>query len=612
MNHKIDDLLEKMRGAEVRIPKNLDSIVFEAVRKDSEIRVRGFILRLSEGFKPLIWRFSAAAAAAVVVVLLVSSSMMRIELVCGTGDCNKSPNADQVSVLHQGSLVNVPENSKMTLKIGNYISVNLKGAGTFRVDQALRLPGYDRIRVRVDKGEQGWIVSHPGRKHDLVVSSPDVLIRSLGTEFALKVGNDGTLVELYKDNIAVRRNLGPDARKFPVDSIKDTDQKKILAGMLNTDALLKENEKISVSRNGNKEILSLLQKISGAGNRIDKLMLEQIEQKLPIQRGMIVSIPSEIRPGGWQSDLNGPVWAGWTVCGDDFCFGTEKGDIYRISRTGEVKWKVPHGKAFYNEGFHHDGRFYIVDSDGMLLAVDSSDGHVLWQVKTGQMMYSAPVMVAGNIFLATTTGELFLVAPGDGKVISQAKMPAGFFTKPVVMESSVITAATSGIITCVRIPDLTTVWQTKTKGRIAVSSPVLKDGILYLINNAGDLAVFSAVDGSLLWRKEIGQKTLSTPCVYTGKIFMALVDGRILALDKNGNRIWTVALGDSIEAPINCGNGFILASTMKGRVFMLSSVDGSIRESWSLDGQIISGSVIAGNRFYLGTLGGKVYSRPMD
>jgi outer membrane protein assembly factor BamB len=64
-----------------------------------------------------------------------------------------------------------------------------------------------------------------------------------------------------------------------------------------------------------------------------------------------------------------------------------------------------------------DGVVYVLDSAGLLTAVDAAAGEVLWSERTGAALPSAPAVADGTVYLSDSTGRLYEVAARDGAVL---------------------------------------------------------------------------------------------------------------------------------------------------------------------------------------------------
>ena len=135
----------------------------------------------------------------------------------------------------------------------------------------------------------------------------------------------------------------------------------------------------------------------------------------------------------------------------------------------------------------------------------------------------------------------------------------------------------------------------------------------------GTAAFTGAVAGDLpdrlqlVWRFKSGAAVRQTPVVHNGLIYFATARGEVMAIDGEGQRVWSRQLfsGEQgkdgplraqIEAPVACFDGRVIVGTMGGAVHALDAASGV--EQWRAE----IDSPVMGSPNYLKTAGGgRVY-----
>ncbi len=93
-------------------------------------------------------------------------------------------------------------------------------------------------------------------------------------------------------------------------------------------------------------------------------------------------------------------------------------------------------------------------------------------------------------------------------------------------------------------------WTVKTNSR-SVSSPVVKSGIIYFGNNAGEIHAVN-FDGKILWKYDIESAIEAAPLVIDNKVVFGALDGVLRALDtKTGKLIWDYKTENQIIGSAN-------------------------------------------------------------
>jgi outer membrane protein assembly factor BamB len=196
-------------------------------------------------------------------------------------------------------------------------------------------------------------------------------------------------------------------------------------------------------------------------------------------RGLSYDYPTAANDVGMASS---PVIAGDTVIvqvenkGDSFATGLDLANgltRWRHEREHAMNWTSP---ALFGQG---DQTAVLLQSPGKLTAYRPRDGAQLWQHQAGCSVI--PSIVAGD--------EL-LFLPSDG--LTALRAPVEGSTPEVVWREAKLAPGNA--------------------------SPVVADGRLYTINNAGVLSCAEPASGTLLWRLRLTGTFWATPAISAGHL----------------------------------------------------------------------------------------------
>ncbi len=128
-------------------------------------------------------------------------------------------------------------------------------------------------------------------------------------------------------------------------------------------------------------------------------------------------------------------------------------------------------------------------------AFDADTGELLWTVRTGGMNASArPLMSAGLIYLTNGMGRLVVVKPGVGDITAD-----------------------------------NIVWDSN-KGVSKRTSPLLVDGLLYMVTDDGIANCFEAQTGDKVWTHRLGGEFAASPIYADGKIYFSSMEGEVTVI----------------------------------------------------------------------------------
>jgi len=164
----------------------------------------------------------------------------------------------------------------------------------------------------------------------------------------------------------------------------------------------------------------------------------------------------------------------------------------------------------------------------------------VWRVRAGKGIEGSPVPVGEIVIVATTDGKVKAYRLEDGESLWNKSIKAGFFAAPVVAGGRVFISSEypDGRLYCLDLERGDTIWQA-TVGPCRSGSTV-EAGIVYTINNAGEIFSHAAGDGHFLWKKEVPSLQDQSPIVSGNSLFVVC--------DRNTLRLTSTADGDSLDA----------------------------------------------------------------
>jgi Ca-activated chloride channel family protein len=177
----------------------------------------------------------------------------------------------------------------------------------------------------------------------------------------------------------------------------------------------------------------------------------------------------------------------------------------------------------------------------------SADGKVAgWKVTIpGNKPLPTPAIAEGKVFLGGGFGshEFYALDAATGKQLWTYRTADDGPTAAVVSDGKIVFNTEScelEVITTSGRP----VWK-KWLGDPLMSMPAVADGIVYMAypNSRGDnkyyVAAFRLNTGEELWKHRLADEIITAPVIDGDGVFLATVDGTVLALDrKSGAQLW--------------------------------------------------------------------------
>ena len=224
------------------------------------------------------------------------------------------------------------------------------------------------------------------------------------------------------------------------------------------------------------------------------------------------------------------------------------------------------GPALYD---HPEGPVVLVGSeDGTLYAYDAATGgNPVWTFHTGDKIWSTPVVRGGQAFFGSHDHNVYAVNLIDG----------------------------------------TEDWRFSTGGVVA-GKPLLFHDLVVVGSFDKRLYALEADTGAAAWQLE-GDNWFWAGAVTDGNtIFAPNMDGRIYAVDRQGELLWTYDLGSAIVSrPALVSDVLVVAAKNGGHVTLLntdpgvSDADRVIQSEFVTNGEIKAPLFVSGNTVYVGT-----------
>jgi hypothetical protein len=211
-----------------------------------------------------------------------------------------------------------------------------------------------------------------------------------------------------------------------------------------------------------------------------------------------------------------------------------------VSLEGKVLWSKAVAPYTSIQGYSASPVFYksavIMPVEGALgcrlAAVHRATGEIVWRVplRTVKESYATPLVarVAGRDQVLLIGGESTRgYDPENGSLLWECEGPSTFCDATPVVSGDVM-YATAGwpkrALLAIRADgkgDVTkthVVWRSDAKAGY-IPSPVLKEGLLYAVNDQGLLRCYDAADGRVLWERDFKAPFYSSPLLAGGKLY---------------------------------------------------------------------------------------------
>lgn len=283
--------------------------------------------------------------------------------------------------------------------------------------------------------------------------------------------------------------------------------------------------------------------------------------------GYIGAYDARLGRRDWWKQLDARLIAGVGADSDHLYVVTRNGKLMALSHTGEPRWEA----ALPNESLvppQSNGRQVIVQTiDGEVLAFDQDDGERSWQYDSNM-----PVLSFRGNATPYVDGSRVVTGFDNGRVVS-----LDVTTGRVQWQQALGTA--SGRTELERIVDVD-------------SSPVVRDGTVYITGYQGKVAALTLRSGEERWSRSVS--SLRSPAVGNDNVVVAAYDGRVIGYDLASRReVWRhdKLQWRRLNSPVTLGD-HVLVGDFEGYLYAIRQADGSIDGRAQVDGEGIRSPMV--------------------
>ena len=318
--------------------------------------------------------------------------------------------------------------------------------------------------------------------------------------------------------------------------------------------------------------------------------------------------------------LNGPVYAGPSMLGNDILYVIGTGDaVYRLDSAGNALYSLQvGGDVKSSSSIAYDTTVYIASSDKNLYAFSRS-GNAAWPaLPLGGILASTPTVdSAANVLYLGVSNKNFVAVNRSAGIVSWS-----YFADAPIVGSAAITldrklvfAAVTGTVYGFDLSNLSSslspTWQLSLSDSILGSPAVDGAGFIYYCTSGGKVVKISLPSGqpaNVEWTAQTGGQAVSSPVIDGyGTLYVGASDGKLYSIETQDGKIkWTYATAAPIySTPAVSSVNMIYVGNHAGRVCAIDT--GAILHWYYQDSTGADAPLLYHNgTLYVGTTGGRL------
>jgi outer membrane protein assembly factor BamB len=325
--------------------------------------------------------------------------------------------------------------------------------------------------------------------------------------------------------------------------------------------------------------------------------------------GKLENDPTKNKPKGENDAVNWPRF-GYDEARTKFL------GVQKVRPPFTKVWKYDQDELIEFPPIIVDKRMYMIDNDGVFVALDKETGKVVWKKQLAALNASSPAYWNGMLLAVTLDpAQAMGVRASDGKVMWKRPLPSRAESSPLVIGHRMYFGSESGAFYCLDAKTGKPIWETDLQGSVK-AAPAYADGTLYVGDYAGQMYAMRADNGEIRWQTgDLGSglgsgRFYSTPAVAFGRVYAGNVDGRMYSFDRQtGDIAWTFSAGDYVYSGVAAADGDrIKPSVYFGShdkyAYALNAENGDLIWKEKPGGQVSGPATVVGDVAYFSTFSG--------
>jgi outer membrane protein assembly factor BamB len=251
-------------------------------------------------------------------------------------------------------------------------------------------------------------------------------------------------------------------------------------------------------------------------------------------------------------------------------------DLPLQARYGEWKWDCPIDNAKSNaivaDLLVSEDTIYVNSSNGRVYSLDKEFGDLNWESgildEKHRKLWTSPVIQGDTLYVSTFDGHIYALSVETGELLDWSfKSEAGFASSVVIYEDTIYVGSFDRHLYAIGISsDISSIWkfpQEKPAGNWFWASPIVNEGIVYAGCLDGKLYAIEAETGEKLWEFDAGSSVVSSPVLTDNLLIVVDESGTVYVFDldaKLGNEampLKTISIGADARSPF-CAQGSLV------------------------------------------------------
>lgn len=313
-----------------------------------------------------------------------------------------------------------------------------------------------------------------------------------------------------------------------------------------------------------------------------------------------------------------PIEASPVISDGVIFVGSQSGDFLALDlESGELKWRFEAEGPISAPGAAFDGQVFFGDTHGFVYALDAATGEERWRFETegkieGGINVLPEIQGKTGVFVGSHDYFLYCLDAATGEVIWKHETGNYVVATPSVIhaggERSVSFGGCDGLLYLIAADGTGESREIEIGSYIANTSAV-RDGIVYVAHNGGEVIAIDVASGEEVWRLTTGVEYTASPAVDESRLYVSGPDKRLVAIDRvTGEEVWSFLARRGFDSSPVVSGDIVWQGGMDGRLYAVNRNDGTELWQFELGAQIKASPAVSRGMLVLCGADGLVYA----
>lgn len=336
----------------------------------------------------------------------------------------------------------------------------------------------------------------------------------------------------------------------------------------------------------------------------------------------------------WSFDAGSPLRTTPVVDETTVYVGALDGTVFALNiADGSVHWKLklndgePRAQQLFSPPALHDEKLYLGSATSELYCIDIKSGALAWKAATSDWIRSRPLVVGDAVYAAGLDGKVtafdlqgkqrWSVAAGHHPIFADLSgSENGILASSSELFLYSLDPATGkqqwkhSLLQCIYEDGRRILADVVAAGGDYQSPPTVSKGKVFVGGPDRFVRAMDTQSGKEIWRYETSGQVSGAPTVHDGRVFFGQQGGNddlYCVNEADGSPVWTSQPG-WVWTTSTPHDGRLYTGTVDGKIFALSTEDGSTQWMRPTNGGIYPSPAVANGRVYTGSWDGYYYA----